>query len=252
MKKCILKFVIIFIMIAIAGGVVFVFTNHTFIEKENKKEMEVQKQENVINENIIENNPIQENEDDFIKNDIPPEETEIKEENNNIIKQEQNEKIQVNNTNANTNNIDNNIKPTTTTVTEDVKQKENIEQNLHQEQKNETQQKAEENTEQKVEENTQIITPKEEIVEEVGEKYVVNNEMINKMKSIIESNPSEDMKTYGYDIVVDSSIPELTNQFTFTEQRVKDKIVWKFGTIRIYAVDYYNAGQYICTQCFII
>ena len=31
-----------------------------------------------------------------------------------------------------------------------------------------------------------------------------------------------------------------------------DKIKYKFGTIKIYARDYYNNGQFICTQCYII
>lgn len=62
----------------------------------------------------------------------------------------------------------------------------------------------------------------------------------------------EDMKTYGYEIVVDSTIPELTNEFTFTQQRVINKITWKCGIIRIYARDYYFNGNHISTQCFII
>ncbi len=107
---------------------------------------------------------------------------------------------------------------------------------------------------QKQEENTEnIITQtKEEPKQEIGEKYITNNDMINKIKNIINSNPSEDMKTYGYNVIVDSSIPALTNQFTFSEKRVLDKITYKFGTIRIYSQDYYNNGKYICTQCFII
>ena len=60
------------------------------------------------------------------------------------------------------------------------------------------------------------------------------------------------MKLYGYEIVVDSSITEVTTQFTFTEKRVKDKIAWKFGTIRIYAQDYYRNGKYITTECYLI
>ena len=60
------------------------------------------------------------------------------------------------------------------------------------------------------------------------------------------------MKKYGYEIVVDSSIKEMTNQFTYTEDRVKQKITWKFGTIKIYAEDYYCNGQYIMTECYII
>ena len=59
-------------------------------------------------------------------------------------------------------------------------------------------------------------------------------------------------KLYGYNIVIDSSIVEDTSQFTYTKQRVIDKIKYKFGTIKIYARDYYNNGQLICTQCYII
>jgi hypothetical protein len=99
-------------------------------------------------------------------------------------------------------------------------------------------------------------TTKQEIVNEQpaikGEEYKTNDTMINSIKNIINSNQSEDMKLYGYNIVVDSSIIETTSQFTYTEQRVIDKIKYKFGTIRIYARDYYNNGQYICTQCYII
>ena len=76
--------------------------------------------------------------------------------------------------------------------------------------------------------------------------------MINKLKEIIKNNETEDMKNYGYEIVVDSSIVELTNQFTLTEQRVLNKIRLKYGTIRIYSHDYYFNGEYITTQCFII
>jgi len=93
----------------------------------------------------------------------------------------------------------------------------------------------------------------EEIKQEVkAEEYKVNNQMISKIKEIIKDNETEDMKMYGYNIVVDSSIPNITNEFTFSEQRVINKLTLKFGTIRIYARDYYNNGVYISTQCFII
>lgn len=114
------------------------------------------------------------------------------------------------------------------------------------------------NTPQTKDETIQTIpeTPKQEVAKEqpvtIGEEYKTNNAMINTIKNIINSNQSEDMKLYGYNIVVDSSIVETTSQFTYTEQRVVDKIKYKFGTIRIYARDYYNNGQYICTQCYII
>jgi hypothetical protein len=114
------------------------------------------------------------------------------------------------------------------------------------------------NTPQTKKETIQTIpeAPKQEVVIEqpviVGEEYKTNNTMINTIRNVINSNQSEDMKLYGYNIVVDSSIVDVTSQFTYTEQRVIDKIKYKFGTIRIYARDYYNNGQYICTQCYII
>lgn len=114
------------------------------------------------------------------------------------------------------------------------------------------------NTPQTKEETIQTISeaPKQEVVIEqpviVGEEYKTNDTMINTIRNVINSNQSEDMKLYGYNIVVDSSIVDATSQFTYTEQRVIDKIKYKFGTIRIYARDYYNNGQYICTQCYII
>lgn len=93
---------------------------------------------------------------------------------------------------------------------------------------------------------------KENIQTKIIDEYKVNNQMINRIKEVINNNLSEDMKEYGYNIVEDSSIPELTNEFTFTEQRVINKIKFKSGTIRIYARDYYYNGNYVNTQCFII
>lgn len=97
------------------------------------------------------------------------------------------------------------------------------------------------------------IVKQEEIKQEVlAEEYKANNQMINKIKEIIKNNETDDMKMYGYDVVVDNTIPNITNEFTFSEQRVINKLTLKFGTIRIYARDYYNNGVYISTQCFII
>lgn len=89
--------------------------------------------------------------------------------------------------------------------------------------------------------------PKEDVVE-----YKENTAMINNIKNAINNNVSEDMQTYGYNVVVDSSIVNLTNQFTFSEKRVADKIKSKFGTIRIYARDYYLNGSYVWTECYVI
>lgn len=101
------------------------------------------------------------------------------------------------------------------------------------------------NTEKQNESNKQTENKKET-------KYVRNDSMIQKIKATIENNVTEDMKKYGYEIVVDSSIKGLTNQFTFTESRVKNNIKYSFGTIRIYAEDYYSNGQLIMTECYIL
>lgn len=94
---------------------------------------------------------------------------------------------------------------------------------------------------------------KEESVEEIiKEEYKVNTNMINTMKNFIINNPSEDMRTYGFNVVVDSSITELTNPFTYTEQRLKDMLTQRFGTIKIYAMDYYYDGNLFMTECFIL
>lgn len=94
-------------------------------------------------------------------------------------------------------------------------------------------------------ESTKVETVKED-------KYVRNDAMIEKIKQIIKNNETEDMKTYGYNIVVDSSIKERTNQFTFTENRVINNIRYSFGTIKIYAEDYYSNGNLIMTECYIL
>lgn len=109
----------------------------------------------------------------------------------------------------------------------------------------------------KDEENTNLEETKEEIIQELSksvpiEEYKVNNDMINRMKNYILNNPSEDMKNYGFEVVVDSSITEQTNQFTYTEQRMRDKLNLRFGTIRIYALDYYYNGNLVMTECFIL
>lgn len=109
----------------------------------------------------------------------------------------------------------------------------------------------------KDEKNTNLEETKEEIIQEYSksvpiEEYKVNNDMINRMKNYILNNPSEDMKNYGFEVVIDSSITEQTNQFTYTEQRMRDKLNLRFGTIRIYALDYYYNGNLVMTECFIL
>lgn len=84
------------------------------------------------------------------------------------------------------------------------------------------------------------------------ETFAINYEMIEKIKQTIKANESEYMKNYGYEIVVDSSIKEKTNPFTFTELRVKNMLKYSFGTIRIYAENYYVGGQLVMVNCYIL
>ena len=87
---------------------------------------------------------------------------------------------------------------------------------------------------------------------DVGDKEVRNDIMINKIKKVIESNPSENMLKFGYSIQIDSSIKSQTNQFTFTESRVLNYIKYSFGTIKIYAEDWYKNGAFTMTACYIL
>lgn len=229
MKKYVfLAFILIFGTSILSGSMTYQKTNQ---KTNNIPQSEVQNVENAIQE-------------------IPSDEQIVKELKKEIISEEVQEEIETPSViEDKTDMVQTKISTPQVTVTKkqvvaEVKQEVKIENNN--------------NTPQTKEETIQTIpeTPKQEVVKEqpvtIGEEYKTNNAMINTIKNIINSNQSEDMKLYGYNIVVDSSIVETTSQFTYTEQRVVDKIKYKFGTIRIYARDYYNNGQYICTQCYII
>ena len=92
----------------------------------------------------------------------------------------------------------------------------------------------------------------EEVAPQVKDEYKRNNAMIEQIRNVIINNESDLMKELGYNIVVDSSIITETNQFTYTETRVKNKIINAFGTIKIYSQDYYHNGQYMYTECYLM
>lgn len=97
-----------------------------------------------------------------------------------------------------------------------------------------------------------ITAPTQENNNKPVESFKVNNNLINQMKNIINSNPSSYMNQFGYNIVVDASIVNQTTGFTFTETRVKNAIVNSFGTIRIYARDYYVGNELRWKESFIL
>jgi len=84
-----------------------------------------------------------------------------------------------------------------------------------------------------------------------SEEYRYNDTMTQTIINIINNNPSQYMIQDGYSVVVDNSITSLTNQFTFSEQRVINKVSMKAGTIKVYAQDYYLNGEFLFTECYI-
>lgn len=234
---------IIIVLIILVGNFVNLYYMGQNVKKESEQDLTVANFENVQSENsIIEEkqevlNIVDTNESKEIeKNAIIEDEV-------NIIKQE-------------------NSEITTYSVTNIIKKEANNQKNIVQENNNQVVEEV--NTaivKQNEIENNKDSTINKEIPQEnvlveentaPTEEYKINEKKIAEIRNIINSNPSEDMKLYGYEIVVDSSITEVTTQFTLTEKRVKDKIAWKFGTIRIYAQDYYRNGQYITTECYLI
>lgn len=102
------------------------------------------------------------------------------------------------------------------------------------------------NTNIEKEEKTEVYVPVENT-----ENYITNSTLTSTIIDIINKNPSETMIQYGYTVVIDESIISLTNPFTFSEQRIKNKIQNKAGTIKLYVRDYYLNGTCIETQCYI-
>lgn len=232
-KYVILTLALIFGIAILSGTMTYVKTN----EKEEKNTRNIVENVESVKQEVV--NTVNENEK------IPDR---VTDENNKIqIENQKNEKTPVEDTK--TESI--NSKISTPQI------KENQAQTIA-EVKNENNQNNEKdnNTPLQTKEEKIAVQPKQEVKQDkkndLGEEYKTNDAMINAIKNVINSNQSEDMKIYGYNIVIDSSIVNITSQFTYTEQRVIDKIKYKFGTIKIYVRDYYNNGEFICTQCYII
>ncbi len=150
------------------------------------------------------------------------------------------------------------VEKTTTTETTSSPQNTIIQDYTPIQNTDETQNNTNENavTQQKNECDTQKKEEKQENKKQDIPKniktYQRNTTMEHTMKEYIKNNPSEFMQKYGFNISSDSSIVEHTNEFTYTEKRVKSKIKYKFGTIKIYAHDVLLDGIYQFTECFIL
>lgn len=174
--------------------------------------------------------------EDFTNMEIAEAVTEETEEQPKVADNQQTETSQVNT-----------VKPNES-KTATVNQKQTQKSTPVQSQKQQTTQQSVASTPQKQTTTTQVQTQN---TKTEGEKFVRNDTMISRIKSVINNNPSDNMKTHGYTIQVDPSIKTKTNQFTFAESRVINFIKYSFGTIRVYAEDYYNNGQFIMTECYI-
>lgn len=243
MKKQCKKILVVFITIIVGGLIGGIF------EYYNKKKCISNYEEN-ISEEIT----------NFSQNEVIQEETTEGEllENQEKMQEDDNEEEQENNTvKAQVNNYE---------------QKDEIKMNMQMQKVDKTKEKEEvsnsenitkkEETnivnnptiieEPKKEESKPIETPKQEETKQDVHTFKYNGTIVEKIRQDIMNNESEYMKQYGYNIIVDESIVTQTNQFTYTTNRVKYMVEYKFGTIKIYARDYYLNGNYMYTECYII
>lgn len=233
MKKYLYYFIIIIsIIIMVVLGTIF---------KNKQLSIATNNESNILDTNLLESENIIETEE---QEEIQQNE-EIREEQNNQEENKQQETI-TESTNNKEITTKNKAKETQTNPTTSINTS-NLQSNI-----NQAKQEEQKPINNKQETTTQVQTQSTKVqTKEEGEKFIRNDTMINKIKNVIDNNKSDNMKTYGYTIQVDSSIKSKTNQFTFAESRVINLIKYSFGTIRIYAEDYYNNGQFIMTECYI-
>ena len=228
------KIIKISIIVLILMSVIFLI----IFNNVSKKEIESANTSELIEENL-ESNIVEKN----IISDIQNEEIVTEETPNEVIETETNTNEEI--IQGKTDSISTNVQVSSTKTipnqTEEVKQ---VQEPVKQE----------------------VIIPNEPVVEQVAqpvpqvvkpqpqekvETYQVNNSMIEKIKNTILNNESDMMKQYGYTVVVDSSIVNSSNQFTYTSERVTSMMTYRFGTIKIYARDYYVNGEFVWTESYI-
>lgn len=239
------------VLIAILVGDLIVFGIYLYsYEKFNMKNQEDAK-DDVVN-TIEEEDKVDEV---IIEEDIPIQQEEVKEyiseDKDDGVKLEEN--IEINNTNNSTQKSTESKK--TQVTTSNNNQKNNIQTSTQIEVKHDVPKTVTPTVEEpktQKEEQKVIETPKQEEPKQDVHTYKYNSAIVEKIKQDIKNNESTYMKEYGYNIVVDESIVTQTNQFTYTNNRVKYMIEYKFGTIKIYARDYYLNGNYMYTECYII
>lgn len=233
-KKICIVIIGVLILIILGCILINIFTKKNINVSNNEKN--TIQEENIIAQNEIVENNLAVVDANIIKNDIPQNTNIAKEENIKTSNSKETSKETIQNNQKIKSNKEQNPKvqvPVTSTGETQTKPQENINNNK---------------------EDKPTSTPSQKPVkpEENTEKYIRNDSMINKIKQVIKENETANMKDFGYNIIVDSSIKNQTNQFTFTTNRVINSIKAKFGTIRIYAEDYYKNGNLVMTMCYIL
>lgn len=228
-----MKKIVIFTILVLFLGVIAMYSciiNSKRIEQEKLKDNVAEIEQEEIQENIIEENEVESIEEKKENQELMQKE---------IEDQEQKHKLTTKNDTSNKTTSAN--KKESSKVETKKQEVKNTEIQAKQEQPKE---ESIQTTIQDTKSNNVITTKKEELKR--------NDKMIEKIRNVIKNNETEDMKNFGYQIVVDSSIKGITNQFTYSESRVINYLRNKFGTIRIYAEDYYCNGEFIMTECYII
>ena len=234
-----MKKIVLFVIIVLILGLLVMITtiqNSKRIEEEKKYSQNIIiQEESKIDENIIKQNIIEEEKENVVKDEMVSKVEDDSQKYNNL-----NETEAINTRKESASNVKTNEKlkeETKTNITQENSKSELIIEN--------------QNTQDKKEEII-VDTPQDTNNQTKTEEYKRNDSMILKIKQTIENNATEDMKKYGYKIVIDSSIKNLTNQFTYSEIRVINNIKYSFGTIKIYAEDYIVNGNIIMTECYIL
>ena len=264
MKKKFYIVVIVVILIILLGTII------SFCVLKNKKSKKSAKQElvdiaKVQEENIIDDNKILEEQVEELNAENVTEPLEV--ENQEPIREE-NDAGQVENNTDNvqtTNSYKNEPKEETPVIVQDTNNNVNVtnEQNeqvvipvyepIIEVENNESNINdipvQEEPIVQETEDNRNSV--QEEPVMQNTEEYKYNDEMCQNIITIINNNQNENMKKYGYNVIIDKSAVELSNPYTFSEERTLNKIKNGFGEIKVYAQDYYLNGTYISTDCYI-
>ena len=179
-------------------------------------------------------------------------------------KEEKIEKVDVNKTEKKTDAKADISKNNNQIVNSQTKQENKVQTNTNQgttakkeEVKDQTVKQEETKTEQAKKEEPKVQEPvveqpkvEETKPQEMVKEFKINNTYIQKMKNYIKNNETEDMKEYGYTIVVDSSIVNQTTGFTYSDFNMNSRMGF-VGEIRIYAQDYFVNGEYVETRCYV-